>query len=508
MARRSSTGTDPATRVLAHAHEPDTARPDPLADLRRLPLPPARGWREPGSGRANHVGSPAVFQGTTKQLAGLFPFVGGAGVDVRGVPVGHDAYTHEPIGFHPGQWLTDGLISNTGIWCQAQPGVGKSAFGKRLALGLSAMGWQIFIPADLKGEYSPLVRALGGSPLRVQRGHDQINPLDPGPLAETGRAAHADSALLDTIRARQVAVLEGLLIISLRRPPTATESLLLTSGVGRAAAADPRGEPTIPEVHALLSQPTSEILDELRLASTEQYHDLFRDLISALGHIVAGALRGLFDARSSARADPATPAISLDISALDNEADETVAAAMLCSWSWGAGLVEAQQLRAQAGHPRANLLWIQDEMWRALRTGQGLVEKSDRMTRLNRAQGVASLYLTHSMRDLEALPTEEDRAKARGIASRCQVHVYGGLPRTEAELLPASLTGPEKAELTSWQSSGTYHRGQPHPGRGRYLLKAGERVGLPVVTSLHPEETALYDTDTAWEDTAWGSRDG
>ena len=507
MARRTRTRQDPSTRVLAHAHEHDTAQADPLAALRRLPLPPARGWREPGSGRASHVGSSAIWQGTTKQLAGLFPFVGGAGVDVRGVPIGHDAHTHEPIGFHPGQWLRDGLISNTGIWGpMAQPGVGKSAFAKRLALGLSAMGWQIFIPADLKSEYTGLVRALGGTVLRLQRGHDKINPLDPGPLADASFGT--DPAHLDTIRARQVAVLEGLLIISLRRPVSATESLLLTSAVGIAAAAAVRGEPTIPEVHAVLSNPTAEILAELRIDSTERYHDLFRELISALGTTVHGALRGLFDARSSARADPATPAISLDIAALDGEADETVAAAMLCSWSWGAGLVEAQQLRGRDGRSRANLLWIQDEMWRALRTGQGLVEKSDRMTRLNRAQGVASLYLTHSMRDLEALPTDEDRAKARGIAARCQVHIYGGMPRPEAELLPVNLTGPEIAELTSWQSSGTYHRGQPHPGRGRYLLKAGERVGLPVVTSLHPEEAALYNTDTAWQDTAWSSRDG
>lgn len=474
--------------------------PDPLAALRRKPLPPARGWRQRHGGRAVHVGAGSVWQATTRQLAGLFPFVGGAGVDVRGVPIGHDAHTHEPIGFHPGQWLRDGLISNTGMWCQAQPGVGKSAFAKRLALGLCAMGWQIFIPADLKGEYTALVQALGGRVLRLQRGRDRINPLDPGPLATLG----PDPALADTIRARQTAVLEGLLVISLGRPVSASESALLNAAIARAATAAPRGEPTIPDVHQLLSAPTTELLDEVRVGDHEQYHALFRDLISALGLCVSGPLRGLFDARSSTSPDPTCPAVSLDIAALDGEADETVAAAMLCAWSWGAGLVEAQQQRSE----RANLFWIQDEMWRALRTGEGLVEKSDRMTRLNRAHGVASLYLTHSMRDLDALPTEQDRAKARGIAARCQVHIYGGLPRSEAELLPATLTEPERGELTSWQSSGTYHRGQPHPGRGRYLLKAGDRLGLPVVTTLTSEEQRLYDTDTAWHDTAWTHRDG
>lgn len=472
---------------------------DPLADLRALPVPPARGWPVPGGGRDHHVGSATLWQGTTTQLAGLFPFVGGSGSRVRGVPIGHDLHTHEPVGLHPGDWLRDGLVSNTGLWVQAQPGVGKSAFAKRLGTGLTAFGWTMFIAADVKGEYTPLIRRLGGTVIQVGRGHDAINPLDPGPLATllTSTSGRQQDALRESIRARQTALLEGLLLLELDRKPTPTERNLVSRAIDLATDAAADGQPTIPDVRAVLDAAPAPLLTAARIGENHlRYYDLMRDVLSSLDLLVDGPLRGLFDRRSTARLDPNSPATSLDISVLDEETDEVVAAAMLCSWAWGAGMIEARQ----TGHGR-NILWIQDEAWRALRTGPGLVEKSDRMTRLNRHKGVASVYLTHSMDDLEALPSEEDRAKARGIAARCAIHVYGGLPATEVRNLTVTLSSREADMLASWQSAGTWVPGQRHPGRGLYLIKSGERAGLPVRMHLSSREAELYDTDTAFRAT-------
>lgn len=487
----------PATVADAAARTLPT-RVDPLAELRSWPVPPARGWAVQGGGRDHHVGAATLWQGTSTQLAGLFPFVGGSGSRVRGVPIGHDLHTHEPVGLHPGDWLKTGLISNTGIWCQAQPGVGKSAFAKRLGLGLCGMGWTMFCPADVKGEYSPLVQRLGGTVIKIGRGHDAINPLDPGPLKQllaTTPAGRARDALRESIRARQTSLLEGLLLLELDRSPTTTERSLISRALDIATAATSDGQPTIPEVLTVLDQAPQTLLDAARVAGrTERYYELMRDVLSALDLLVDGPLRGLFDRRSTAALDPSSPATSLDLSVLDEETDEVVAAAMLCSWAWGSGMIEARQ--AGAGR---NILWIQDEAWRALRTGPGLVEKSDRMTRLNRHKGVASIYLTHSMDDLEALPSAEDRAKARGIASRCAIHVYGGLPASELGSLAVSLSSREADMLASWQSAGTWVPGHRHPGRGLYLIKAGERAGLPVRMTLTRREVDLYNTDLAFQ---------
>jgi hypothetical protein len=494
---RSTRRTLPLT-VADAASQRVTTRSDPLAEVRSWPVPPARGWAVPGGGRDHHVGSATLWQGTTTQLAGLFPFVGGSGSRVRGVPIGHDLHTHEPVGLHPGDWLTSGLTTNTGLWVQAQPGVGKSAFAKRLGTGLVAMGWSLFVAADIKGEYSPLVDRLGGTVIKIGRGFDAINPLDPGPLGQllaTVPAGRQRDALSESIRARQTALLEGLLLLELQRPPTTTERNLLSRALDVATDATVDGQPTIPEVRAVLDLAPQALLDAARVhGSKQRYYDLLREVLSALDLLCDGPLRGLFDRRSTARLNPGSPATSLDISVLDEETDQVVAAAMLCSWAWGSGMIEARQ--AGAGR---NILWIQDEAWRALRTGPGLVERTDRMTRLNRHKGVASVYLTHSMDDLEALPTAEDRAKARGIASRCAIHVYGGLPTTELSSLAVTLSGREADMLASWQSAGTWVPGQRHPGRGLYLIKAGERAGLPVRMHLHPRELELYNTDAAFQ---------
>ena len=138
-----------------------------------------------------------------------------------------------------------------------------------------------------------------------------------------------------------------------------------------------------------------------------------------------------------------------------------------------------------------------DELWRALRGAPGLVEHADALTRLNRAKGMASVMITHSLADLDALATEEDRAKARGFIDRSAITVLAGLPPRElarvAEITP--LTSPERALVASWSAPDSWRPGARHPGRGKYLIKTGERLGIPVQLSLVGPEPALYETD-------------
>ena len=143
---------------------------------------------------------------------------------------------------------------------------------------------------------------------------------------------------------------------------------------------------------------------------------------------------------------------------------------------------------------------VQDELWRALRVAPGLVERSDRITRLGRHRGVVSFQITHSLDDLEALPTEADRAKARGMAARNAVLLLGGMADAELDGLRriTPLTDNEAALITSWAAPPTWHAGHTHPGRGKYLIKSGERLGLPVALQLTPTEQQLYDTDRAF----------
>lgn len=96
--------------------------------------------------------------------------------------------------------------------------------------------------------------------------------------------------------------------------------------------------------------------------------------------------------------DLAAPGVSVDISATAAAGDTLVAAAMLSTWSYGFGAVDAAALLAEHGlaTPRRHFL-VMDELWRALRGAPGLVDHADALTRLNRSRGIASLMIDHPL---------------------------------------------------------------------------------------------------------------
>lgn len=465
-------------------------------DIER-PVPRAWGWPVPCGGRAGHVEGGVRFAGTTSQVCGLYPFAVSSGADVHGVPIGRHMHTAEPVGLDPAHWLRTGLVSNTGVWVQGQPGIGKSSITKRLLAGLVGFGMRAIIPGDVKGEYTPLIEALDGAVWRLGRGLHALNPLDAGPLLPALAAASGaeKDRLTETIRARRLSLLEALITIVRRTEPTVTERRLLGVALDTATTAAAT-QPIVPDVLAVLSTGAGALPTIAATATPADYRRAARDLTNTLGLLCEGAIRGIFDRPSTVTLDVDTPAVSLDISALDGDEDEVVAAAMLCSWAWAAGLVDAA---ATGPHPR-NVVQVQDELWRALRVAPGLVEKSDRITRLGRHRGVVSIQITHSLDDLEALPTEADRAKARGLATRTSVLLLGGMAEKELDGLRriTPLTDGEAALITSWAAPPTWHTGRIHPGRGKYLIKSGQRIGLPVALTLTATEAELYDTDRAF----------
>lgn len=488
-----------ATRLIDNVASP---RPDdPGTQYRNRPVPRALGWATPGGGRSPNVEGARLYQGTTTQVCGLFPFAVSSGAAPLGVPIGRHMHTAEPVGLDPSEWLRTGLVTNTGVWCQGQPGIGKSTIVKRLGVGLVAWGFRMTVPGDIKGEYSPLVKALGGPVWRIGRGLHSLNPLDAGPLGSALAAVTGEERLrlLETIRARRLSLLEALVTIVRRETGggiTVTERRLLGVALDLAVDANETGEPTIPEVLRVLTNPPEALLSIGAVDTPVEFARFALSLINTLGLLCEGAIRGMFDRASTVSADLDAPAMSLDISALDDDDDDVVAAAMLCSWAWTASIIDA----STAAGRRRNVFQVQDELWRALRVAPGLVERSDRVTRLNRHRGVVSVQVTHSLDDLEALPTEQDRAKARGMAQRNGIMVLGGMADKELDGVAGvtPLTSQERAMIRSWAAPPTWVPGTAHPGRGKYMIKSGERMGIPVALNLVESERRLYDTDTAW----------
>jgi hypothetical protein len=466
------------------AERPDAARP----------LPRAWGWATRGGGRAAGVEGGTRYRGTSNQVCGLFPFAVGSGAAPLGVPIGRHLHTAEPVGLDPAAWLRSGLVPNTGVWIQGQPGIGKSTIVKRLMTGLVAFGLVAVVPGDITGEYSALVEHLGGRVWRLGRGLHSLNPLDAGPArAALNRADGAERARLhDAIRVRRLSLLEALVVIVRRADVTVTERRLLDVALDIAVTADGRDDPTIPDVLRVLTNPPDELLAVTAAGSVPEFRRDTRELINSLGLLCQGAIRGMFDRRSSVSADLDAPALSLDLSALGEDDDEVVAAAVLTSGAWSATVIDG----SAAERPR-NVFRVQDGLWRTLRIAPGLVERADRVSRVGRHRGEVSALVTRSLDDIEALPTEADRTTARGMAARNGVTVLGGMADSELAGIRCvtPLTGQEAAMVRSWAAPPTWVSGAQHPGRGKYLIKCGERVGLPVEMSLVGAEQQLYDAD-------------
>jgi hypothetical protein len=274
------------------------------------------------------------------------------------------------------------------------------------------------------------------------------------------------------------------------------EELVLAAAIDDLSAA--AGDPTLPDVLAAVSAPGPRLVQAAQVRTSAQYDRVTQELRWTLGLLLEGTLKGVFDAPSSRSFDRSAPAVAVDLSAVSDET--LLGAGMLSAWAWGQAAVLA------ASRDNGDYRWfiVMDELWRALRGAPGLVDHVDALTRLNRSRGIASLMVTHSLSDLEALPERADVAKAMGFIDRSAIVVLSGLPRRELEMVSrvVPMSQAEQALVASWSAAERWRSGGAHPGRGKYLIKTGHRPGLPVSMHLTAAEAQLYNTDPSYIRTA------
>ena len=238
-------------------------------------------------------------------------------------------------------------------------------------------------------------------------------------------------------------------------------------------------QPAVTDVLAVIEQGPDTLRAAARTDTPAGFRDRVSDLVFTLDLLCTGSLAGVFDEQTSRPVDLDAPAVSVDISRVGAAGDHLLTAAMLCTWAHGYAMVDAAAaLAEQHLAPRRSYLAVMDELWRALRGAPGLVEYADSLTRLNRAKGMGTIMITHSLADLDALPGEEDRAKARGFAERCAITVMGGLP--PRELAPGLRDHPA-------------HR----PGAGTGHLMVGTRLMAARRQAPRPREIPDQDRGEA-----------
>lgn len=463
--------------------------------------------------RPPFVGVPSRWRGSTLQVPGLWPFGVGSTTPTVGVPMGRHLYTGDLVCFDPVSWYTrTSLISTPSVFVLGEPGMGKSTAIRRMVLGLAARGTTPLILGDLKPDYAQLVKALGGQVIKVGPGQDRINPLDVGPWTDV--IAKVDARTADTVRAgvieRRVNMVSALISLVRGSSPTADETTVLSTAM-RLLATDEVGQPVLSDVLKLI-QSAPEELRQVTLAhgDDDRYRKDTEPLQRTLIALLGGVLGDTFDGQTTTQLDLNTPAICIDISGIDASDQRRTAAMLLSTWSYGFAMLDAANLLADAGAaPKRNWMTVLDEMWRVLRAGSGLIDKVDSLTRLNRQLGTGVAYVTHNLADLETMPDESDRAKARGFADRSAVMLIAA--STDAELDNVSrirrLSGREREEILRWTAPESWSGdGALATGRGNMLLKVGSRPGIPVHLTPTKLELELGNTDFRWDMTQQGRR--
>jgi hypothetical protein len=469
-----------------------------------------RGYRGPGGGRVSYVEAPPEWRATTVQACGLFPWAVGGATPTLGVPVGRHLRAGTSVCFDPISWFERGsFLPNPSMFVLGLPGLGKSTFTRRQVLGLSAMGVRPLVLGDLKPDYADLIAAIGGQVVRLGRGLGALNVLDVGALeAAAARLPQGEGQRLRAeAHGRRLAVVTGLVLLVRGTGMEDYERAVLSAALRALQHRHQTSNlpaPVLPDlVRVLDSGP-----DEVRAVTLDRgdltrYRAAVDPLHRSLLALLDGPLGDTFSRPTTSPIALDSPGVAIDVSGISSSDTALQAAVLLACWSDGFGAVEASNALADAGvAPQRRYFVVLDELWRVLRSGVGMVDNVDALTRLNRTAGVGMAQITHTMSDLRALANPEDIAKAKGFAERAGALVCGGLPAAELDELAdvVAFTQAERDLVTSWSTPPSWDDRSGPPGMGNFLIKVGRRPGVPVHVDLTRAELSagVHDTNKRW----------
>ena len=479
--------------------------------------PGSRGHTGPGGGAWPFMKNPTFFRGTSNEVAGLYPWMVGSGTPTIGVPIGRQRRKQSKgsvVYCDPISWFERAhLISQPSAFILGLPALGKSTLIKHWILGLDFFGVKSLVLGDLKGEYVELIRALGGQVIPVGRGRGYLNVLDMGDapaaaklLRAAGKNEEAEHLLAAAKGRRQIAV-ETLLTIHRAGAVNSVESGVISEGLRILDSRSFRRVVILADLLKVIQDPGPS-LHKMAVSRGDlaSYQEITRQLEADLEQLTAGhGLGEIFSKPTTTQLIRREHAV-YDVSSIGDGEKKLQAAALMLCWEIGFGSIAVSNALADAGlEDQQPIHAVLDELWRVLRAGPGLVDRADGLTRLNRDKGVAVTFASHTMEDLQALPTKEDISKAIGLLERCGMVIAFGLPASEMPRLSKAvkLSAMEQKTLNGWTTpkSWTSRRGgkkKPPPGRGKCLIKVGERRGISVEIELLDMEKQFNKTSKRW----------
>jgi type IV secretory pathway VirB4 component len=423
-------------------------------------------------GRCGLPGERPGHQVTTAHFQAVYPAVAEAGLGSQGVYIGRDMHGGSFV-YDPWILYARGVLNDANTLVIGRPDFGKSSLSKTWLSRSRVFGRRGEI-VDLKGEYEPLVRALGGTILRLTPGgRTRLNPL-----TRIGR------------RELREGLLEAIARAMLDRPLSQAEAIGLSAGLEEADRRHDGAEVCIPDVIDELRRPTNALADRLGTDIGAVREEL-REVALALQRLCHGPLRGMFDGPTTAGEEVFdAPVISLDLSEITEgiaAVNLPIAIAMVCAVAFlDAKRIERSDRARQSGRELEKTIRINDEAWRALPIA-GLGDYYQAAFKLSRKTGVQHWLVLHRISDLRAAGdqgTRQQRLAEGLLADASTTIVY----RQHAQEIPltADTLGLSQTER---DLIGTLEQGVA-------LWRAGGR-SFEIRHLLSDLEWELIDTDQA-----------
>lgn len=485
-----------------------------------------RGFTGRNSGFSAVQSGPPEWQTTTNLGCGFNPNVVGAAAPVVGTPLGRHVTTGAEVACDPLAWFREGIIANPSCFVLSLPGLGKSTLIRKMLMGGVASGHIPIVAGDIKAEYVGFTQQVGGQVIKIGHGFGHLNPLDVGAL---GRViplleAHSDNPDVaaavvkakEQIHGRQVTMVSTLVSLGRGGPIKDFEAMLISAAlreIYESEDIDWLNPPILQDLIDHIEQGSDDLRVKGRARTDEQWDARIDALVLSLNSLLDGQTGRIFSGQTTTPIEVDSPAVCIDASAIDRGDSAMKAAVMMACWSNAFGAIEAAHMLADAGlAPQRYFSVTLDEMWQVLSSAPGMVSRVDELTRLNRTEATSLQMVTHTFKDLAALPTEEDRKTAMGFIERAGMVICGGLPTSELDILSNQLefSPAEAAMITSWSRGAPPKRARTRgaranpPGLGRFMIKPSKdgSPGIPVKTELFASEIAyrLHDTNARFED--------
>ena len=302
-----------------------------------------RGHAGAGLGRHGFLEPPPEWRGTTRQVAGLWPWAVGGTAPTVGVPLGHRlgaGGAGRTVCGDPISWFTQArLMSNPSWFVLGIPGLGKSSLTRRIVIGLAPTAVPLIL-GDLKPDYVDVVAALGGQILPLGRGRGSLNVLDPGQMDEAAArlGGQAGSVLREEGHGRRLGTVRALLAVVRGRPTADYEDSLLSAALRLLTRrwARRRKPPLLADLIALIQEAPDELRHvALDRGSDARYYDTVDPLLRTLLALDDGALGAMFARPTSQPLRLDAPAVCVDVSGISASDRQLQAAALLAAGATG-----------------------------------------------------------------------------------------------------------------------------------------------------------------------------